>query len=131
MIDKLENNRIVSGNIVVVIAILIFLFSSIPGDADVLSSVSSPLFSYFYHFIIFFMFTFVLFSAIKGKRRISQKFIFITLTISLIYAFLDEFHQMFIPFRDPSLRDLLFDVAGSSLSIMFYSYLKKKLKHKN
>jgi VanZ family protein len=131
MINWLEKNRIISVNVVFLIAIIIFIFSSIPGNTEILPQVAFPI-SYFYHFIIFFLFAFFLIPSIKGKREMSRKFIFIILIVVLIYAVLDEIHQRFVPFRDSSLTDILFDLIGSSFAILLYSFLgninRKKIK---
>ena len=43
--------------------------------------------------------------------------------IVLGYALLDEFHQSFVPGRDPSGLDFLFDTAGGLLGILLYPVL--------
>ncbi len=71
----------------------------------------------FYHFGIFFMFSFFLLLTVKSNK-IDKKAILITLLISIIYAFSDEFHQFFIPGRFASLKDVLIDSTGSLCSIL-------------
>jgi VanZ family protein len=43
--------------------------------------------------------------------------------IVLGYGFLDEIHQSFVPGRQPSGMDLLFDAAGGILGILAYPIL--------
>ena len=54
------------------------------------------------------------------------KYIIIALLISIAYAFLDEFHQMFVPFREPAIRDILTNTAGIFSSIIVYLFYSKK-----
>lgn len=122
MLKWLENNRIVSANIAVILAIIIFYFSSIPGSQINLPGMN---FSIIYHFGIFFLFAFFLFISMKGNRKINQKFVIITLLLVLIYAILDEIHQIFVPLRTPSVNDLLVDALGGITSIILYSYFRK------
>ena len=77
----------------------------------------------------------VLFSfGLRGKGAI----IYI-LFLTLFYAVLDEYHQMFIKGRTSSVRDVLIDFSGSIIGVtVFYLiyYLGKKIKndskkHKN
>jgi len=43
--------------------------------------------------------------------------------ISIIYGFLDEFHQLFIPGRYASFGDIIFNILGIIVGIMIYSLL--------
>ncbi|MDP4146372.1 MAG: VanZ family protein [Bacillota bacterium] len=69
----------------------------------------------------------VLFSLnLKGKNAV----IYI-LFICLLYAVLDEFHQIYVPGRTSSVRDVLIDFAGSILGMLafyftYYKILRKK-----
>jgi len=38
----------------------------------------------------------------------------------ILYALSDEFHQVFVPGRDPKLSDVLVDSAGTGLGIGLY-----------
>jgi len=75
--------------------------------------------SYLYHFGIFLLFSFFLtVSSIKGRH---QKFFFIVLILSILYAILDELHQSFVLGRDASIRDVLIDSFGIAFSFIIYS----------
>lgn len=68
---------------------------------------------------------------LKGKRAV----IYI-MFICLFYAVLDEFHQIYVPGRTSSVRDVLIDFAGSLIGMAFYyivhySVLKMKNKKEN
>jgi len=49
----------------------------------------------------------------------------ITLFVALAYAGLDEWHQSFVPLREPSFRDVMIDSAGALLAQVFvWAYAK-------
>ncbi len=128
MIIWLEKRKIASLIFTLLIAIEIFFFSTIsfaPGKRAIISLTT------LYHFIVFFLFSFFLFTTIKGKGKIKTKHILIVFLISLIYAILDEFHQSFVPNRDASIKDILIDSLGIFTSMIIYLYINKKAKEKS
>jgi VanZ family protein len=70
-----------------------------------------------YHFSVFFMLIFFL-SLTLINKRLDRKTIFIILLISLIYALSDELHQLFVPGRFCSLKDVLIDFIGSLCALL-------------
>jgi VanZ family protein len=121
MLKKFKKERTFYAIVTLLIALEIFLFSSIP----------SPIGEYvrfnlatLYHFGVFFMFTFFLTLTIRGKK-IGNKTILIVLLISLFYAMSDEFHQLFVIGRFASIEDILIDFAGSLLSILTLKVIGK------
>ncbi len=116
MIKWLENNKIISFIITILIVIEIFYFSSLSFSQGGKGTFS--LIPIIYHFIIFFLLTFFIFISIKGNKKIKIKYILLVFIISLIYALLDEFHQLFVPFRNFSIKDILIDTAGIFSSII-------------
>lgn len=117
--------RAVSIILVILLTIEIYFFSSIPGTFQ---TGGTNLVAVIYHIIVFFLFAFFLFAAITGKQKIKTKYIWVVLIISLIHAFLDEFHQMFVPLRDASIRDIIINSLGIFLGIIFYTFIKRKKK---
>jgi VanZ family protein len=112
----------------VILAVVIFYassLSSIPGAPKTLDL------SVFYHFLIFFYFSFFLLLAISGSKKIKLKHIVLTLIISLIYAASDEFHQLFVPGRACTLSDFLTDSAGVLFSILLILSLTINKTKKN
>ena len=127
MIKWLEKNKIISLIIVILIAVEIFYFSSLPGKEIGIGKGGIGI-SSIYHFTVFFLFSFFLFVTIKGNKRIKIKHFLIVLIISLSYSILDEVHQLFVPFRDFSIKDILTNTLGIFSSIIIYSHINKKSK---
>ena len=128
MIRLLEKHRFVAFILTLVIAIEIFAFSSIPGNA--VSSGGSVWFSRLYHMTIFFLFSFFLLMLIQENKKINPKKLGIALIISLLYAASDEIHQLFVPFRGAGVEDFLTDSIGIFLSVMIFIFYKKKSGNK-
>jgi hypothetical protein len=121
MSKKLSRKKTFYIVMTILIAIVIFLFSSISspiGEKTGLNLAS------FYHFGVFFMFTFFLLLAIKNGK-LNTKTILMILFLSLIYAASDEFHQLFVPGRFADIKDVMIDFAGSILSVIILKILEK------
>jgi hypothetical protein len=71
------------------------------------------------HFFIFFLTTIIVITFRKwiGLYRSKEWIIF---PIMIIWAVLDEFHQSFVPGRNPSLSDVLIDSSGIITAFMVY-----------
>jgi len=117
MLRLLEKHNKLSWFFVIVIAIIIFYFSSLPSE-------KIPPFIGFnwqttaYHFIIFFFLAFFLLPAlVKGKK---ESLIFIAIIIAIMYALLDEFHQLFVSGRVCAFSDFLIDSSGILLASFIY-----------
>ena len=123
MIRWLENNQIFAIIFTLVIAIEIFLFSSIPGTKITIRGLDL---SSFYHLVVFFLLNFFLLISLNGKNKIRINFLFIAIIISIIYSILDEIHQIFVPFRSPNMGDILIDITGIFIATLTYIYYKNK-----
>jgi hypothetical protein len=119
---KLIHNRIFTGIITIILAVEIFLFSTIKTTAGSGSGLNLAL---IYHLGIFFMFSFFLYLTINHKNKSKTKYILLTLIISIIYAILDETHQLFVPGRVFSIKDILIDSLGSLSSIIILTKFNK------
>jgi VanZ family protein len=74
---------------------------------------------------MYFIFAILLDRAIINTfRKMIRKAFIITFLPSLVYAFMDEFHQVFVPGRNFSLLDMAIDALGISLGIRFYRWLR-------
>lgn len=113
----LEKNRALSWTLTIATGIFIYYVSSLEfgtGTGD-----SSSINSLLYHLIIFFVFAFFLTSSLNFRR--SSVRIFLGLFIAIIYGYLDEVHQIFVPNRSYSYFDMLLDAVGSILAISVYA----------
>ena len=125
MIKPFEKYYVISWIITLLIAVLIFYVSSLsftttPGP-------EFPLKSYFYHFVIFFIFSFFLFISvfkgnINGSNRLTIFFVFV---FAVYYALLDEIHQLYVPLRTFSILDIMTDSVGIILAGVIYIILRK------
>jgi len=124
MIRWLEKNRYAAIILTILIAIEIFYFSSISMTSHGQAGIG--LIPIIYHLTVFFLFNFFLLISIKGNKKIKISYLIIALGISIIYALSDEFHQIFILFRNASIQDILIDTIGIFLSTIFILYFNKK-----
>jgi VanZ family protein len=122
---KLIHNRIFTGIMTLVIALEIFLFSTIKTNAGANTGINLAL---FYHLGIFFVFTFFLFLTLEREEKIKTKHIIWTLIIALIYAISDEIHQLFVQGRVASIKDVFIDLIGITTAIILNLIIKIKNK---
>jgi len=127
MFKLFEKNRGLSILITIVLASVIFILSSIPFPG---LPAGSNWMTVVYHIVIFFLFSMFLFISFKGNKKLRVWQIFIVLLISIIYAFSDEFHQLFVIGRSASLRDVLYDTTGIFFSVFIYSVFSSKKYNK-
>jgi len=72
------------------------------------------------HVTEFGVFSVAVFHGVRGNRYGWRRtWALLTLLIAVGYAGLDEWHQSFVPLRDPRLRDVLIDSAGALLAQVF------------
>ena len=120
MSNLFSKTRIFYISMTLIIALEIFLFSSIETPLGEQSGLNLAT---LYHLAIFFAFTFFLTLSIKTKN-LNKKTIAIIFLISLIYAISDEFHQLFVIGRFASIKDIIIDMIGSSLAILILKILE-------
>ena len=125
MIKFLENHRIISIILLLLIAVEIYYISSLsfgPGSGGI------SLIPIVYHFCVFFLFNTFLLASIKGKWRLKGKHFVFAFIISMIYSILDEVHQSFVPGRDAGLTDIMINSAGIFFSMIIYVVSRRKKK---
>ena len=107
---------------VIFYAILIFHFSSVPGD-DIPQLF--PHSDILFHMIEYFPFGFLLILAMKASLvRFGRGTLLFSIFVILLYALSDEIHQLFVPMRTFSVIDILFDCIGSTAGGFSYLWLK-------
>lgn len=129
MISWFEKNNKISWTITIILTIMIFYVSSLqfapssgPGWQDSKATL--------YHLTIFFIFAiFLLISLVQGIKK-KEGLIFLGIIIAVGYAFLDEFHQLFVPTRSGSLFDVLLDIVGISVAAIGYFVVVRARKKK-
>ncbi len=72
------------------------------------------------HFLEFGLFALFAAKASFGKRPLMYAFI-----LTAVYAGTDEFHQIFVQYRDPSLADWGADVVGAAVAIVGFILLRR------
>jgi VanZ family protein len=115
MID-MNKNRLLKwiyfGGPALAYAALIFFLSSLSKFPEEVPSFFG--FDKMVHFVEYFVLGFLLYrwfatvDQFSGKSRV----LIATMVVGIIYAFTDEWHQAFVPGRDSSFWDVLFDSSG-------------------
>ena len=123
MINYLEKNRRFAVLFMVLIAVEIFFVSSIPGSKIVTQGIDA---SVFYHMCVFFLLNFFMILSVTNKKNKKMEYLLFPVAISILYAILDEIHQIFVPLRSSSIFDVLVDLSGILLSVIVYLYYKRK-----
>ena len=124
MIKLFEQNKKLASFTTIIVAIAIFLISSIPGQG---TSYGTSHTSVIYHFFAFFFLQlFLLITTTKSNTKHFSS----SIIISFLYACLDELHQYFIPGRFCSWSDIFTDLGGILLATFMYYKHKTKLNFK-
>jgi VanZ family protein len=109
----------------------IFILSSIPSDKfpDLSFTFEDKLIHIILFFVLFFCFVWSL-KHLKRFTILSRYFILASLTLTILYGLLDEFHQYFVPNRTSDLYDWFADSAGALLAfLLLILYLSKTRKN--
>lgn len=111
---------------------VIFWFSSMQGDG-----VKYSYSTWFYverkgaHMIEFFILSLLLMNLFFKKYPTKKGVALISSLIALLYAFSDEFHQLFVFGREGKITDVGFDALGIILAvIVFGTFIKVRKKFK-
>jgi VanZ family protein len=95
--------------------VVIFVASSIPGT-DLPSGIDDRV----AHTAVYFILGMLVMLAVAGFARpeISGRHYLFAFLFCVAYGISDEIHQMFVPNRTPSLKDVFFDALGTALALM-------------
>ena len=116
MISWFEKNRGISFLITIIIAALIFYISSLTFPAGA----GGGYLSYIYHFTVFsYLALFLLISLSGGKP--SKNLIILSLILAIVYGISDEIHQIFVPGRYYSIKDILINSLGILITSIAYT----------
>lgn len=73
------------------------------------------------HFGAYFVLGFLLAHATTRLQRAPQ----VAIMLGLVYGFLDEFHQSFVPGRDASVGDWVADALGTVLGVLLFLFVRR------
>jgi len=92
----------------VLVMTMIFVFSSTSGKTIEDVGLGNEAYHIGGHFVLFIILCFSFYKATKN--------LLLSILLTILYAVFDEIHQLFVPLRSASLKDILTDTAGSFLS---------------
>ena len=80
------------------------------------------------HFTEYLILALVLYRALRqtGGSRASRRAASLTLAAGVIFAVSDEWHQSFVPHREPTVRDILIDLAGILAALALSRWLEHR-----
>lgn len=83
------------------------------------------------HFLVYFVLGIFLqfFFIINFDLKSKQLYYIIVISIGFTFALSDEYHQIFVPNREPDFYDLIFNFLGIIFSLFFIKIIKKNLKN--
>ena len=109
---------------------LIFISSSIPMDknADVPEFIISldPTLQNLFHIPVFGLLAFLWLKSFTKYAILTFTKVIITLIITILFGCLEEFHQTFVSGRYGSLTDMLLNIVGIFMGIVFFYRSRKK-----
>jgi VanZ family protein len=97
--------------------VVIFLVSSLSFPGGPVLGISYT--AVVYHFGVFFMLGFFLIVGVFHQGGFRKDSLIVVLLIGLVYAVLDELHQVFVPGRVGDLFDFWVDGAGIFMALVF------------
>lgn len=105
------------------VMLVIFTVSSVPGQAINALGLGKESYHINGHFILFFILCLTYYKALKD--------IPLSIVLTGVYSFFDEFHQKYTPFRSSSFFDIYVDIAAAVVAGVilwkFQCILPKKL----
>ena len=76
------------------------------------------------HFVEYFMLFILTYECFKEYKI--KKVLVVSLLFCILWAFFDEFHQLFVDGRCGQIKDVLIDSFGSFTSLLFWHHLIKR-----
>ncbi len=126
---NLRNNPVFYWSIVVLYAIFIFLLSADPEPPkpSEVVGLEIPYADKIFHFFLYAIFGTILFMAAEKSNFSLETSIYFSTAFGMIYAFIDEIHQSFVPGRSCDPLDFLVDVVGILAGVGFYFWRWRKV----
>lgn len=110
---------------------VIFAFSEIPTIPMSTVTWQEFLIKKSAHIVEFGIFAILLYRALLGTGAKKGDAFKYSLTASIIYGILDEYHQSFTPGRTSTIRDVMFDALGAYIGLLFVDRYLPRLKEKS
>lgn len=88
------------------------------GSIETFSKKVEPYVRKFAHVFEYFILSLLLLNALKPHSYIEA----IVIIMCLLFASLDEFHQLFIPGRSGEIKDIIIDMLGPLITLTFHKY---------
>lgn len=98
-------------------ALVIFSFSSFTVGVSNEIYVKDFLVKKMIHMIEYAILSILIYRGLFNYGFDKKKSLFLSLLLAGLYAVSDEFHQSFTPGREPKIRDVLIDLAGSFIAL--------------
>lgn len=83
------------------------------------------------HFIEYYIFGYLIFRCFAGRESgtfAERRAILWTIGIGVFYALTDEWHQAFVPGRDPSIWDVFFDALGVTFATLTFQSIRTQVR---
>lgn len=117
---------------VVLFMVLIFYLSSQPSINTNLDQNNDFLLKKFAHFCEYFILSFLICRALLNTTKISlKKSLLFAFLASVVYAISDEYHQSFVPGREPRIRDIIIDSFGALTASLYLGYRNRILQDRH
>lgn len=82
------------------------------------------------HFFLYLVLGMLVMNAIKISNQYIKRHMLLTVLICILYAILDELHQLFVPGRGAQIMDVFIDSVGASIGVLIYYVSYKMSKNK-
>ncbi len=108
---------------VIILAIVIFVLSSIPKLTP--PNLGFELQDKFYHFLVYAVFGFLVarsFFSLQFSDNFHKYYLVFAILFSAIYGLSDEIHQSYVPGRFSSIGDFIADSSGSVIGVLIFHY---------
>ncbi len=113
-------------------AILIFSFSSQPTLTTSKVYWQDFVIKKAAHLFVYAVLAVLIYRSLKLTTHYPKLYLLLfTITITLLYAVSDEFHQTFALGREPTLRDVFIDLAGGLTGLIVKSKMDLVLPHRH
>ncbi len=125
---KISKSFIIYQGPAILIAISIFIFSSIPYPPDIKLSVTNE--DLIKHAIAYGIFGFFIAQALffeHGFVRLKRNYIIFAIILGILYGISDEFHQSFVPGRSSEISDVVADSVGIIIGTILFHFNRKRL----